>query len=352
MGLFETIGSNQSNLNLGREHSIDSAQNDSAQEKKTKVPDTETGKNRRILRAALVAACAAVAILALVLIISGLQPGKEPETMPQTQTTHGPTQSEVSDTQSIPEDTEPAGTTAPTESEPAAVVWQINHTDIEIQVGENFRLKLENDAGDVADAVWCADRSGIVRIAGDKITGIAEGDVTLSAAVDGNVYSCIVRVEAAPPATKPPTEETKPAEKPTQPPAEPPAEKPTEPPETQPPETRPPETEATEPVESQGRAPASYSIRLSDSSVYPGVTFYVTVDPDVSDYTQIVIHAIDPKGEEWDFVISSGNSMSLVVTEMDLTGTWKLYADVYNEYGMLDGASSGARAYLEVLPLF
>ena len=80
-------------------------------------------------------------------------------------------------------------------------------------------------------------------------------------------------------------------------------------------------------------------------------TFTVTVTPDVSDYTKIVIHAVDPKGGRWDFTIMNGNSYNLLVDRMDLVGTWTIYADVYNDFGVLSGAASGPAASLEVHPL-
>ena len=79
--------------------------------------------------------------------------------------------------------------------------------------------------------------------------------------------------------------------------------------------------------------------------------FIVTVRPDVSDYTKIVIHAVDPTGGRWDFTISDGNTYDLEVYDSSLTGTWTLYADVYNAYGVLYGASGGARVALTVYAL-
>lgn len=239
------------------------------------------------------------------------------------------------------------------------------------------------------DLAWMSADPDVAVVEQGLLTAIAPGTVLITA-TDGT-YSCVcsVTVEEQPPETtaytepeKKPEQENKPvatqppatkpaateppATKPTatEPPAtkpavtEPPATKPeeTEPPATQPVETEPPVTEppATEPPETEpkGKAPGGYSIRLSPSSVYVYQTFYVTVNPDVSDYTKIVIHAVDPTGSRWDFVISSGNSYDLMVTQPELTGTWTIYADVYNDYGVYYGASSGARAYLKVSPLF
>ena len=162
-------------------------------------------------------------------------------------------------------------------------------------------------------------------------------------------------------ATKPteaPTQKPKPTEAPTQKPkpTEAPTKKPTEPPTkateaptkaTEPP-TDPPTDPPTEPA---GKAPTGYSIRLSSSSVVLYQDFTVTVKPDVSDYTKIVIHAVDPKGGRWDFTINSGNSYDLEVFDASLTGTWTLYADVYNDYGVLYGTSGGARVALTVYGL-
>lgn len=244
--------------------------------------------------------------------------------------------------------------------------WRISHSKKTLRVGDSFKLRVTDQTGAEADVSWRSSKSGIVSISGNRITALAEGEVKVTCSVDGQNFSCSIVVKAkattttpsteppAPPATTAPTELPKetdpPTTAPTDPPAPPPTTTPTEPP--APPTTEPTEPpKETDPSEPQGKAPSGYSIRLSPKEVYVFQTFYVTVNPDVSDYTKIVIHAIDPTGGKWDFEITSGNSYDLMVTQMDLTGTWTIYADVYNDYGVFYGASSGAKAYLTVYEL-
>lgn len=264
---------------------------------------------------------------------------------------------------SVPEDTEQPGTEAKDH-------WKINYSKMTIYVGESFNLRVTNEADKTASVKWKAKKSGIVSISGNRITGKAKGETTITGIVDGQSFSCVVVVKEkaastpvpttsapyTPPETTKPTEPSSPSEitKPTEPAPPPETTKPTEPsspPETTKPTEPAPPPETTKPTEPQGKAPTGYSIRLSPSEVILYQPFYVTVNPDVDDYTKIVIHAVDPKGGVWDFVISSGNSYDLLVDRSELTGTWTIYADVYNAYGVFKGASSGARAYLKVNPL-
>ena len=64
-----------------------------------------------------------------------------------------------------------------------------------ISVGEVFRLKITNAAGETADAIWTMDKEGIVSIDGKKVTGRAPGEVTLTTTVEGQTFTCIVRVK-------------------------------------------------------------------------------------------------------------------------------------------------------------
>lgn len=253
--------------------------------------------------------------------------------------------------------TEPVQTTIP--SEEPQHRWKISHTKQTLVEGESFKLKVTNENDKVADVTWRASKAGIVKISGNKITALKEGQTKISCSIDGQTFTCVVTImakpaETAPPATTVPADQTEPPAT-TLPPADPAVPTPTTPPTQPPKETEPPATTEppaeTEPPEDQGKAPTGYSIRLSPKEVYVFQPFYVTVTPDVSDYTKIVIHAVDPNGGKWDFTITSGNTYDLLVDRMDLVGTWTIYADVYNDYGVFYGASSGAKAYLTVNPL-
>ena len=75
--------------------------------------------------------------------------------------------------------------------------WTISHTDVTIKVGESFRLRLRNSAGETADVEWSASKSGYVTISGNQITGKTKGTVTVSCEYAGQTYKCIVRVKDA-----------------------------------------------------------------------------------------------------------------------------------------------------------
>lgn len=83
------------------------------------------------------------------------------------------------------------------ETEPAYADsnWSISHSDVSIVVGESFTLKLTNDADETASVSWSADKSGVVSVSGNKITGVSSGTVDVSATIDGKTYTCIVRVK-------------------------------------------------------------------------------------------------------------------------------------------------------------
>ena len=73
--------------------------------------------------------------------------------------------------------------------------WKASHSDVSISVGEVFRLKVTNSAGETAKAIWTMDREGVVSIDGRTVTGRAPGTVTLTTTVDGVTMTCIVRVK-------------------------------------------------------------------------------------------------------------------------------------------------------------
>ena len=73
--------------------------------------------------------------------------------------------------------------------------WRASHSDVSIAVGETFRLKVTNSAGETAKAIWTMDVDGVVSIDGRSVTGRAPGTVTLTTEVDGVAMTCIVRVK-------------------------------------------------------------------------------------------------------------------------------------------------------------
>ena len=93
---------------------------------------------------------------------------------------------------------EPAETEAPKQEDQGgqqASDWKASHSDVSISVGEVFRLKVTNSAGETAKAIWTMDREGVVSIDGRSVTGRAPGTVTLTTTVDGVTLTCIVRVK-------------------------------------------------------------------------------------------------------------------------------------------------------------
>ena len=73
--------------------------------------------------------------------------------------------------------------------------WKVSHSDVSIVVGESFRLKVTNSAGETAKAIWTMDVDGVVAIDGRTVTGRAPGIVTLTTEVEGVTMTCIVRVK-------------------------------------------------------------------------------------------------------------------------------------------------------------
>lgn len=73
--------------------------------------------------------------------------------------------------------------------------WKASHSDVTIKVGEVFRLKITNADGETADAIWTMNKEGIVSIDGKKVVGRAPGEVTLTTTVEGQTFTCIVRVK-------------------------------------------------------------------------------------------------------------------------------------------------------------
>ena len=95
------------------------------------------------------------------------------------------------------EDAEPTEETQDQEDQGSqtAADWKASHTDVSISVGETFRLKVTDSAGNTAKAIWTMDLDGIVSIAGRTIPGRTPGTVTLTTTVDGVTMTCIVRVK-------------------------------------------------------------------------------------------------------------------------------------------------------------
>lgn len=83
----------------------------------------------------------------------------------------------------------------PTEPQYSDSNWKISHSDVTISVGESFTLKLTNDAGETAAVTWSMSKTGVVSMSGNKVTGAGSGTVSITATIDGQTFTCIVRVK-------------------------------------------------------------------------------------------------------------------------------------------------------------
>ena len=91
----------------------------------------------------------------------------------------------------------PVETTEPPTTAPLHQNVKISKEDVTIAVGETFELVLRDGNGDIMDVTWEASAGGVVKIEGNRITGIGGGNrVDVSCTFEGQVYTCIVRVKA------------------------------------------------------------------------------------------------------------------------------------------------------------
>lgn len=98
----------------------------------------------------------------------------------------------------LPDETQPTepGTepTEATDPEPTGTLT-ISHQDVTISMNETFRLTLKDANGAVVAASWSVGNSAVCTVSGDgTVTGRGSGTTTVSAVVNGQTYSCIVRV--------------------------------------------------------------------------------------------------------------------------------------------------------------
>lgn len=118
------------------------------------------------------------------------EPVTEP-TEPVTEPTTEPT---------VPPTTEPSGdpTTVHTSSKTGKYTIRINGEkrkdyDISVRVGDSFTITLVDSDGNKQDVTWSASNYR-ASINGNKVTCSSSGTVKISCVIDGEKYSCIVRV--------------------------------------------------------------------------------------------------------------------------------------------------------------
>ncbi len=115
------------------------------------------------------------------------EPTTEPTTPPTTEPTTPPT-------------TAPSGdpTANHTSSATGKYTIRINgekrkHYDVSVTVGYSFTITLVDSNGNKQDVTWSASNSRVT-ISGNKVTCNSSGTVNVSCVVDGEKYTCIVRI--------------------------------------------------------------------------------------------------------------------------------------------------------------
>lgn len=72
--------------------------------------------------------------------------------------------------------------------------YNISTTDVTIDVGEVFTLKLLDADNIPVDVVWSVTDPAICSVSGNSITGVASGTTTVTVMYEGTQYTCTVRV--------------------------------------------------------------------------------------------------------------------------------------------------------------
>lgn len=73
--------------------------------------------------------------------------------------------------------------------------YSLSHTDVTIDVGETFTLRLRDGDGNSVSVTWSVQNSGICSVDGSgKVTGVSSGSTEVSTSYQGSTYTCIVRV--------------------------------------------------------------------------------------------------------------------------------------------------------------
>ncbi len=72
--------------------------------------------------------------------------------------------------------------------------YTISHTDVTLSLGEEFRLTLKDSSGNVMDVTWSVGNSSVASVSGNWVIGEGTGTTTVSTTVDGETFSCVIRV--------------------------------------------------------------------------------------------------------------------------------------------------------------
>ena len=81
--------------------------------------------------------------------------------------------------------------------QPTTGSYSISSTDVTLRLSKDasFELKLLDSNRKAISVDWTVADESICKVAGNTITGIAEGDTTVSVTFEGTTYSCTVRVK-------------------------------------------------------------------------------------------------------------------------------------------------------------
>jgi hypothetical protein len=80
-------------------------------------------------------------------------------------------------------------------AEPKVYNYEISDTDVTIKPRETFRIYLiTNEGKEVENASFISADSSICTVENGIVTGVKAGKTTVSVTIDGETYSCIVRV--------------------------------------------------------------------------------------------------------------------------------------------------------------
>ncbi len=70
----------------------------------------------------------------------------------------------------------------------------LSHTDVTMQQGESFSLRLRDSDGNAVDVAWSQGNSSVCEISGNEITAVGTGYTEVTGTYNGKTYTCIVRV--------------------------------------------------------------------------------------------------------------------------------------------------------------
>lgn len=78
--------------------------------------------------------------------------------------------------------------------------YKISHTDVTIDVGETFTIRLRDEDKNQAEVTWTSSNSGICTVRRNgTVEGVSEGTAYVRCTHEGKTYECIVRVKPTEP---------------------------------------------------------------------------------------------------------------------------------------------------------